>query len=263
MQRSLTNLLPRASSLTRSKGLAQRHSRQLSTSPSKEKAIRKDLAAAHTLSHLYGFDEMVWNHISARLNDDGTFLVTPGDLHFDEVTSETLVVSSPANVNVTADVIHSTIYKARPDVGAIVHHHTPAVVAVASLQEGLQCLTQDAAAFYGTVAYHTWEGVSDDYDECERIAARVTDGTAHTVLMRNHGALTFGANVAEAWVRYYYLDRVCQVQCNTSGGGPVVRPDELVLEHAARQYGVEGAFRHGKYEWPALLRQAERARKTL
>jgi len=224
-----------------------------------DEEVRRDLAAAHTLSHHHGFDELVWNHISARLDESGAFLVTPGDLHFDEVRAADLVRSSPQNVNVTSDVIHSTIYKARPDVNAIVHHHTTAVVAVSALEGGIQYLTQDSAAFYGRVAYHDWEGVSDDYDECARIAEKVAGG-AHTVIMRNHGALTFGASVAEAWVRHYYLDRVCAVQV-AAAGRPTVQPSAEVLEHAARQYGdctTDGPFRHGKYEWAALLRQAER-----
>ena len=222
-----------------------------------EASVRRDLAAAHTLSHHHGFDEMVWNHISARLDDEGGFLVTPGNLHFDEVRADNLVRSSADNVNVTSDVIHSAIYKARPDVGAIVHHHTTAVVAVASLAGGLAYLTQDSAAFYGRVAYHAWEGVSDDYDECGRLADLVASG-AHTVLMQNHGALTFGETVGEAWVRHLYLDRVCRVQIATAGQ-PFVQPDVAVLEHAARQYEPpDGAFRHGKYEWDALLRQAAR-----
>lgn len=223
-----------------------------------EQEIRRDLAAAHILSHHFGYDELIWNHISARLDGDGRFLVTPGDLHFDEVRPENLIVSSPENKNVTADVIHSTIYKVRPDVGAVVHHHTPAVVAVSAMEDGLKYLTQDSAAFYGSVAYHPWEGVSDDYDECERIAAAAADG-AHTILMRNHGALTFGATVAEAWVRYYYLDRVCQVQCSMPSGSPALQPDRAVLEHAASQYRPpHGPFCHGKAEWPALLRLVDR-----
>lgn len=163
-----------------------------------EAAARRDLAAAHALSADFGFDELVWNHISARV--PGGFLVTPGDLMFDEVHEDDFVRSSPNNANVTSDVIHAAVYTARPDVGAIVHHHTTAVVAVACLPGGLRYLTQDASAFYGRVAYHEWEGLSDDYEECERLAAAVAGG-ANTVLMRHHGALTFGATVAEAWVR--------------------------------------------------------------
>ncbi|EOD16627.1 hypothetical protein EMIHUDRAFT_44937, partial [Emiliania huxleyi CCMP1516] len=177
-----------------------------------EHAVRRDLAAAHTLSHHFKFDELTWNHISARLPSGAGFLVTPGDALFDEVTPLNLSLSSPQAVNVTADVIHSAIYAARPDVRAIVHHHTPAVVAVSCLEGGLQLLTQDAGAFVDAVAYHGWEGVSDDYDEKARIAAALGP-IAHTLLMRHHGAVTTGRTVAEAWVRYYYLDRMCEVQC--------------------------------------------------
>ena len=153
--------------------------------------------------------------LQARLpaSDDGergAFLVTPGDRLFDEVTPANLAEVGPksAPVNVTADVIHAAIYEARPDVRAIVHHHTPAVVAASIV--GLQFLTQDASAFFDSVAYHEWEGVSDDYDEKSRIAAALGP-KAHTLMMRHHGAVTTGSTVAEAWVRYFYLDRICQV----------------------------------------------------
>jgi ribulose-5-phosphate 4-epimerase/fuculose-1-phosphate aldolase len=257
-------MLPARPSFTarRLASLALRRLLSTATAPLLESSIRDDLAAAHTLSHHYGFDELVWNHISARIpgEESGAFLVTPGHLHFDEVRPSNLVRSSAQNTNVTSDVIHSTVYKARPDVGAIVHHHTTAVVAVSAMAEGLQFLTQDSAAFYGRVAYHDWEGVSDDYDESARIAAKVAGG-AHTVIMRNHGGLTFGETVGEAWVRHYYLDRVCRVQVAV-GGNKLVEPDAAVLEHAASQYDPagDGSFRHGKYEWDALRRQAERLR---
>ena len=127
---------------------------------------------------------------------------------------------------------------------------------MAALQEGLQYITQDSAAFYGRVAYHDWEGLSDDYDECERIAAKLKSG-ATTVLMRNHGALTLGATVGEAWVRHYYLDRICRVQIAV-GQKPVQQLDLEQLEHAAQQYAPVSAFTHGALEWPALLRLADR-----
>ena len=247
-----------------------------------EFSVRRDLAAAHTLSHHFGFDELTWNHISARVpatacvtgtaqaptaasyDDKDGFLVTPGDRMFDEVTARNLTRSSPDNVNVTADVIHAAIYEARPDVHAIVHHHTPCVVAVACLKEGLQLLTQDAAAFVDRVAYHDWEGVSDGYDEKSRIAAALGP-TAHTLLMRHHGAVTTGATVAEAWVRYYYLDRICQVQCQASAK-PCRQPTRAVLVHSSKQLGPGALFAHGKFEWKSLLRlatslQAERAHR--
>ena len=113
-------MLPRSSMmLGRMSALGRRAASSRSTA---ERAIRRDLSAAHRLSHYFGFDEMIWNHISARVGDG--FLVSPGDKLFDEVRPEDLVISSQTNLNVTADVIHSAIYSARPDVGAIVHHHT-------------------------------------------------------------------------------------------------------------------------------------------
>jgi ribulose-5-phosphate 4-epimerase/fuculose-1-phosphate aldolase len=229
------------------------------TSHESDESVKRDLVAAHRLSHHHGFDELVWNHISARTMDVGNsnrFLVTPGDLMFDEVDESSLVESSPANINVTSDVLHAAIYKARPDVRAIVHHHTTEVVAVACMQSGLRYLTQDGAGFFGKVAYHNWEGISDDYDECARVAAALGP-TAHTLLMRNHGAITVGTSVAEAWIRYYYLDRCCRVQV-AAGSAALHEPDAAVLAHAAKQY--DGAFAHGKMEWAALLRLAARLR---
>lgn len=230
-----------------------RQPRALSSS-SEVDQIRRDLAAAHRLSHYYGYDDLIWNHISARTAQG--FLVSPADKLFNEVGPDDLVISSKDNLNVTADVIHSAIYNARPDVGAIVHHHTTAVVAVAALESGLQYISQDSAAFYGRVAYHDWEGLSDSYDECQRIAAKVSTG-ATTVLMRNHGCLTLGATVAEAWVRHYYLDRICRVQVAV-GSKPNKQLDTELLEHAAKQYAPGSAFAHGALEWPALLRLADR-----
>lgn len=223
-----------------------------------EQAVREDLAAAHALSAHFGFDELVWNHISARREPGSeTLLITSGTHHFDEVrAARGLVVSGSGNANITADVIHSAIYRGRPDVGAIVHHHTCATTSVACLADGLAFPTQDAAAFYGKVAYHDWEGVSDDYDECARIQAALGP-TAHTLIMRNHGAITTGRTVAEAWVRYFYLERICRLQLATLGQR-LTRPSESVLQHAAAQFDGDSPFAHGRMEWPALRRLAAR-----
>ena len=180
----------------------------------KHRQLRCDLAAAHALSDHYGFAELVWNHISARVPGTSSFLISPGTHHFEEVTASNLVLSGPGNANVTGDVIHGALYEARPDVGAIVHHHSKAVVAIGMLPGGLKLLTQDAAAFHGKVAYYEWEGLSDDYDERARLAAAL-GSECHTLIMRNHGACTVGRTVAEAWVRYFYLDTVCQQHLDT------------------------------------------------
>ena len=197
--------------------------------------VRRDLVAAHHLSHAFKFDELVWNHISARVPGTDRFLITSGTENFDEVTPASLVESSSANANITADVIHGAIYRARPDVNAIVHHHTPHAMAVSMLPEGLRFLTQDSSPFVGKVAYHDWEGLSDDYDERSRIAAALGP-SAHTLIMRNHGACTVGASVGEAWVRYYYLEICCRTQLSISHLAKIIEPAAAVLAHAASQY---------------------------
>jgi ribulose-5-phosphate 4-epimerase/fuculose-1-phosphate aldolase len=223
---------------------------------SPEAALRRHLAAAHHLSHHFKFDDLVWNHVSAR--NGAQYLVTSGTHHFDEVTERNLVVSGADIANKTADVIHGAIYAARPDVHAIVHHHSPAVTAVSALADGLQFLSQDSAAFYGKVSYHDWEGTSLDYDERSRIA-KALGADAHTLIMRNHGACTVGRNVGEAWTRYYILDRICAQQLAVAGQR-VVQPDAEVLSHAAAQVADDTPFAAGKMEWPALLRMADRLR---
>ena len=167
---------------------------------------------------------------------------------------------SCTDANITADVIHGAIYRSRPDVCAIVHHHTCATTSVAVLKEGLRYLTQDTAAFYGKVAYHDWEGISDGYDECARIQEALGKDS-HTLIMRNHGCITTGKTVAEAWVRYFYLERICRVQIATLGQ-PLNEPDAAVLKHAASQFspknGKESPYLHGNMEWAALRRLASR-----
>lgn len=221
-------------------------------------ALRRDLAAAHALSAHYGFAELVWNHISGRVPGTDEFVVSSGAHHFDEVTEANLITSSRANANVTGDVIHRAIYEARPDVNAIVHHHSLAVVAVGMLPGGLRTLSQDSAAFDGKTAYYEWEGLSDSYDEKARIAEAL-GAEAHTLIMRNHGACTVGSTVAEAWVRYFYLDVCCRQQMAVAGCGPLHWPDAAAVKHAAAQV-ASGEFVHGNLEWAALLRQADRLR---
>ena len=209
---------------------------------SPEAALRRHLAAAHHLSHHFKFDDLVWNHVSAR--NGAQYLVTSGTHHFDEVTERNLVVSNSEIANKTADVIHGAIYAARPDVHAIVHHHSPAVTAVSALADGLQFLSQDSAAFYGKVSYHDWEGTSLDYDERSRIA-KALGADAHTLIMRNHGACTVGRSVGEAWTRYYILDRICAQQLAVAGQR-VVQPDAEVLSPRGGAGGRRHALRRGQ-----------------
>lgn len=167
--------------------------------------LRKELASAHQEVVRRGWDQLIWNHISAKL--DTGFLITPGDRMWAQINETCLKVSS---ANVTADVLHSAVYDYTGN-KAVVHLHTKAVQAVACLQGGLR--VEAGSEFHGRVAYHDWEGISDETDECPRVGKAITAVNDCCVLiLRNHGAITFGASVQEAFDRYVKLDAACHAQ---------------------------------------------------
>ena len=225
-----------------------------------EGAIRKDLATAHRLMSKWQFDDLVWNHISARCGSIGqaddccdispdTYLITPGGMHFSEIMPEDLVFDSVAE---SGNPIHSGIYQHRPDVVSIVHAHTIPIMAVSAMKCGFKFLTQDSCGFYGRLGYHDWEGLHDSEEEKERIASNLgKNGIA--LILRNHGGVTVGRSIQEAWVRFYYLNRCCQVQLEAmKAGGELIEMDPKMLLDAASQ--MDRFFPHGKFEWPALTR---------
>ena len=225
--------------------------------------MRVDLAACYRLADLFGFSDIVWNHITAKISDTGHFLINRFGLRYDEVTASNLVTldldgnivdpgsaSSDEDINVTGFVIHSAIHAARTDVHCVMHSHSEAGLAVSVLKDGLIPMIQDATALYGRVAYHNYEGLAVDTDECQRLAASLGDKMA--MILRNHGLLTCGETVAEAFMRMYYLERACKVQIQVLSTATEYEPISAEhCEQAAKQYG---SFPYGKYEWPALLR---------
>ena len=145
--------------LTRAK--AARARRTAREEPSSA-ALREEMALAHRLTAHFGMDDLTWNHISARTEGDD-FLVTPGGVMYQELLPADLVTGANAE-NETGFVIHAALYEARPDIGAVIHTHTPAITAVACLEEGLRIVTQDGAAFHGRVGYHEWEVRRFEYE---------------------------------------------------------------------------------------------------
>jgi len=173
--------------------------------PSQSRDLRKELVTAHQDVVTRGWDQLIWNHISAKLEEG--FLITPGDRMWAQIDEASLKVSSS---NVTADVLHSAVYTYTEN-KAIVHLHTKAVQAVSCLEEGLR--VDAGSEFDGKVAYHDWEGISDDTDECPRVGHAISAVKDCCVLiLRNHGAITFGASVTEAYDRYVRLDAACHAQ---------------------------------------------------
>ncbi len=228
--------------------------------------MRIDLAACYRLADMFGFSDIIWNHITAKVPESEHFLINRFGLRHDEITASNLVTidldgtvvdsgsaTGDDDINVTGFVIHSAIHAARPDLHCVMHSHSEAGLAVSVLKDGLITMIQDGMPFHKQVAYHDYEGLSTDVAERERLAASLGDG--RVMILRNHGLLTCGATVGEAFMLMYYLERACKVQMQVLASGQEYQlvSDEL-CRAAAGQYEL---FPHGKYEWPALLRMLD------
>jgi ribulose-5-phosphate 4-epimerase/fuculose-1-phosphate aldolase len=229
--------------------------------------IRVDLAAAYRLVAHYGWDDLVFTHLSARVpGPEHHFLLNPYNLMFEEVTASSLVkvgmdglpVEPTAFItNPAGFTIHSAIHMARPDAQAVIHLHTPHGQAVSAHGDGLMPLTQTAMLIRDEVAYHDYEGVAVDLDERERIIADLGDKGA--MLLRNHGTLAVGETVGEAFLRIYFLERACQAQILAlSAGDNLNNPPQGSPEVTAQQGKMGLKLAAGALAWPALLRKAYR-----
>lgn len=229
--------------------------------------LRVDLAAAYRLVAHYGWDDLIFTHLSARIpGPEHHFLLNPYNLMFEEVTASSLVKvdlhgnpvePTPFITNPAGFTIHSAIHMAREDAHAVIHLHTPFGQAVSAHAEGLLPLTQTAMLIGGDLAFHDYEGVATDLEERERIVADL--GTRSAMLLRNHGTLTVGESVGEAFIRIYFLERACEAQVYAlSAADKCNNPPQGTPEVAAQQ-GAAGLKVAAKLlAWPALLRKAYR-----
>ena len=224
-----------------------------------EQQARVDLAAAYRLTDHFGMTTLILNHITARVpGTNDQFLINEFGIGYNEVTASNLVkidvdgnvLEGEHRVNVPGYVIHSAVHQARHDVNCVMHTHTPFGMAVAALEIGLVLLQQDTYAFHNAVSYHEFEGLAVDPDERERL---VTDlGDTNAMVLRNHGLLTAGATVGDAWVRMWNLERACQVQIMAmSTGQPIHHPPQEAVEKTAGLLTATGA---SELTWPWLLR---------
>ncbi len=230
--------------------------------------IRVDLAAAYRLVAHHGWDDLIFTHLSARIpGPEHHFLLNPYNLMFEEVTASSLVKvdmnglpvePSPFITNPAGFTIHSAIHMAREDAHAVIHLHTPHGQAVSAHADGLLPLTQTAMLIRDEIAYHDYEGVAVDLDERERIVADL--GGKGAMLLRNHGTLTVGETVGEAFVKMYFLERACQAQilALSAGEGHLNNPPQGAPEVAAQQGRIGLKMAAGALAWPALLRKAYR-----
>ncbi|MNZ71767.1 Decarboxylase NovR [compost metagenome] len=239
-----------------------------------ERAVREDLAAAYRLIALYGMDDSIYTHISARVpGTQDQFLINPFGMLFRDITASALVKidldgnvigPSPYDVNPAGFTIHSAVHAARHDAVCVLHTHTVAGVAVSSLADGLQPCNQWALQFHNRVAYHAFEGIALDHAERERLVADLGP-TQRALILRNHGLVTLGRSVAEAFILMHNLERACRVQVAIQGTGQPVNPvPEAVCELTARQYASGDTNRLASAptdpyarEWSALLQRLE------
>ncbi len=229
-----------------------------------EQAVRVDLAAMFRLTHLMGWDDTIWNHITARVPDtDHSFLMHRFGLLYEEVTASNLikvdehgnVLEGPPDINTAGFVIHSAIHLHHPDNHFVFHAHPPTALAATAFRNDIPFWVQDSSMLYGKIGYHDWEGLSVDLDERFRIAENLGDNKV--LVMRNHGFLTVGKTAGEAFMNMYYTIRMCEVAVQAQASGLSLESATPELwELSARQYE---AFAPGKYEWPALKRRADRA----
>ena len=232
-----------------------------------EWAIRVDLAAAYRMVASYGWDDLIFTHLSARIpGPEHHFLLNPYQLMFEEVTASSLikvdvhgnpVEPTPFITNPAGFTIHSAIHMAREDAQAVIHLHTPAGQAVAAHSEGLLPLTQTAMLVRGDLAFHDYEGVAVDLDERERLVANLGDKSA--MILRNHGTLAVGKTIGECFVKLYFLERACQAQVMAlSAGEDVNLPPQGSPEITAQQGAMGLTVAANLLAWPALKRKAYR-----
>jgi ribulose-5-phosphate 4-epimerase/fuculose-1-phosphate aldolase len=225
---------------------------------------RIDLAAAYRLIAEFGWDDLTSTHISARMESPDHFLINSRDQLFSEITASSLIEvneegelltpNDEAALNQAGFVIHGAVHKARPEVGCVLHTHTIAGMAVSAMEEGLLPLNQTALRFYNNIGYHTFEGIALDMEERERLVADLGDNEA--MVLQNHGLLTVGRTVAEAFSVMFYLEKACQAQIQTmSASRNLLLPSEQVCEHTRQQYvGFESYMEH---DWQALKRKLD------
>ena len=233
--------------------------------------LRVNLAACYRLVAMYGWSDLIFTHISAKLPEsvsgkDHHFLINPYGLMFDEITASSLlkidlqgkqINESSFYVNHAGFVIHSTIHEARHDAVCVLHTHSRAGVAVSAQKEGLLPISQQSSLLLSSLAYHDYEGLAVHDDERDRLKADL--GNNKYMILRNHGLLTVGCSVPDAFLAMYFLETSCQIQVSAQAGGTLSPVPQKVLD------GVTAAVRVQQSKgsaadlaWPALLRRLDR-----
>ncbi|MDA3441413.1 class II aldolase/adducin family protein [Acinetobacter bereziniae] len=232
-----------------------------------ESTLRRDLAAAYRLAAMFGWEDTLYTHFSARLPGEGEprFLINPFGLMFDEVCASDLIVvdlqgkviSGDSPYNPAGFTIHSAVHMAREDAHCVIHTHTLAGMAVAASEQGLLPLNQISLEYYNRVGYHDYEGVAFNLDERSRLQTSLGNNSA--LILRSHGLLSVGATVADAFQIMYYLNRACEIQLAASQLailGQVRQVEPALCQHVSQQF--QGVERERQIVWQAWLRKLDR-----
>jgi ribulose-5-phosphate 4-epimerase/fuculose-1-phosphate aldolase len=229
--------------------------------------LRVDLAACYRLVALYGWSDLVFTHISARVpGPEHHFLINPYGLMFDEITASSLVkvdqqcnkiIDSPYPVNPAGFVIHSAVHAAREDIQCVLHTHTKAGIAVSAQKNGVLPISQQSTFVLASLAYHDYEGVAFRDDEKPRLQADM--GHANFLMLRNHGLLTCGKTIADAFLSMYTFENTCQIQIAAqSGGSELTHVNPKIIDGVGQAMKVQSGGLGGMFVWPSLIRKLDR-----
>jgi ribulose-5-phosphate 4-epimerase/fuculose-1-phosphate aldolase len=228
--------------------------------------LRVDLAACYRLVALYGWSDLVFTHITARVpGPEHHFLINPYGLMFDEISASSLVkvdqqcnkvLDSPFPVNPAGFVIHSAVHEARDDIACVLHTHTRAGVAVSAQKAGILPISQQSTFVLASLAYHDYEGVAFREDEKPRLQADL--GAANFLVLRNHGLLTVGKTIADAFLSMYTFENACRIQLDAQGGGELIEVNPQIVKGVAQALKVQTGGLGGAFVWPSLLRRLDR-----
>jgi ribulose-5-phosphate 4-epimerase/fuculose-1-phosphate aldolase len=232
-----------------------------------EWAVRVDLAACYRLIAMYGWDDLIFTHVSARVpGPDEHFLINAYGLMFEEMTASTLVkvdldgqivLDTPHPINPAGFTIHSAVHAARPDAGCVLHTHTRAGVAVSAQAEGLLPLSQISLLPCASLAYHDYEGIALNEEEKPRLVADL--GDCKFLVLRNHGLLTVGESIPEAFLFMYALETACQTQIAAqSGGSELIHVPDTIVQGIRAQVDLVLKGSGAELAWPGLLRKLDR-----
>lgn len=228
---------------------------------------RIDLAAAYRLVAHYGWDDLIFTHLSARVpGPEHHFLINPYGMMFEEITASSLVkinlqgeiVSlSPYFINPAGFTIHSAVHAVREDALCVIHLHTKYGIAVSAQKNGLLPISQQSLIALASLTYHDYEGLALNEGEKSRLVSDLGDKT--NMILRNHGLLTVGKTAAEAFLSMYILESACRIQILAQSGGATLLPvSDPILENVAAQLGAVTVGQGAQLAWPGLIRKLDR-----